>query len=385
MAKRRKIAVLTGGGDCPGLNNAIKNIVLGAYKNYEIEGIAKGWEGPIQIALSKPSSRTKTIETYTLPLGEEEVRRIDRAGGTILMSSRSNPFNYKGNNLSNKVVKFLNNRYQAVIAIGGEDTLGAAGKMAQQGLRIVGVPKTIDKDLCGTEYTLGFDSAVNMIQTLITNLKSTAGSHGMIYFMEAMGRKAGHLTYWGGRSAHVHFMTIPEVETNYQKLFYLIKKRKKSMPLKRGFTLDGLRYTIILISEGTKLKGIGEIRKGEMDPHGNVYLGGVAAYLSNEYIKITGDKDARSWNLGHQQRSGPPSSKDRLMAEALAQRSLELVRSEDFGRMATIEGSFVGDTPLDVVIGRIRILDAQECFDSDSFQPRVSSERIYNEIEVPKQ
>lgn len=383
MAKK-PVGVLTGGGDCPGLNNAIKTIVLGAGKDLPVEGVAKGWDGPIQMATARPSTRIGAIETYTLPLGEEEVRRIDRAGGTILMSSRANPFNYRGKDVSDQVVRFLNNRYHGVIAIGGEDTLGVAGKMARKGLRVVGVPKTIDKDLCGTEYTLGFDSAVNMVQYLVTSLKSTAGSHGMVYFVEAMGRKAGHLTYWGGRSAAVHFMTIPEVETDLKKVFQLIAKRKKSLPLKRGFTLDGLRYTIVLISEGTNIRGLGEVRKGDTDPHGNVYLGGVADYMCNEYIKVTGDTNARSLNLGHLQRSGPPSNKDRLMAEALAQRSLDLVRAGDFGRMANIEGNRVGDTPLDVVVGRIRILDAQECFNSHTYQPIVSAEKLYSEIEVPK-
>jgi ATP-dependent phosphofructokinase / diphosphate-dependent phosphofructokinase len=281
------------------------------------------------------------------------------------------------------VVKFLNSRYHAVVAIGGNDTLGAAGKMAQKGLRVVGVPKTIDKDLCGTEYSLGFDSAVNLIQMLVVNLKSTAGSHGMIYFVEAMGRNAGHLTYWGGRAAHVHFMTIPEIVTDTDKLFALIQNRKKKMPLKRGFNLDGLRYSIVLVSEGARLKGVGEIHKGGVDPHGNVYLGGVADYMCNEYIKQTGDKGARSLNLGHLQRSGSPSNKDGLMAEAFSQRALELVETQGFGRMSSILGNSIGDTPLDVVIGRIRILDAQECFDSETYQPRISSERIYNEIEIP--
>ena len=383
MSRRKKMGILTGGGDCPGLNSAIKRLVLGACHAYDIEGIVKGWEGPIKMALAGSSSRNKAIETYTMPLGAEQVRRLDRAGGTILMSSRANPFKYKDNNVSDQVVKFLNGRYDALIAIGGNDTLGAAGKMAQQGLRVVGVPKTIDKDLCGTEYSLGFDSAVNIIQTLVLYLKSTAGSHGMIYFVESMGRNAGHLTYWAGRSAHVHFMTIPEIVTQGKKLYTLIQNRKKQMPLKRGFTLDGLRYTIILVSEGTRLKSVGEIHKGAIDPHGNVYLGGVADFMCNEYIKQTGDKDARSLTLGHLQRSGPPSSKDGLMAEAFSQRALELIQTGSFGRMSSIMGNSIGDTPLNVVVGRIRILDAQECFDSENYQPRISPERIYNEIEIP--
>ena len=383
MPNRKKLGILTGGGDCPGLNNAIKRLVLGAYHEYDIEGLVMGYEGPVKMALASRSTRSKIIEAYTMPLGPDQVRRLDRAGGTILMSSRTNPFKYKDSDVSEQVVKFLNNRYHAIVTIGGNDTLGAAGKMAQKGLRVVGVPKTIDKDLCGTEYSLGFDSAVNLIQMLVVYLKSTAGSHGMTYFVEAMGRNAGHLTYWGGRSAHVHFMTIPEIVTDTDKLFKLIGHRGKTMPLRRGFNLDGLRYTIVLVSEGTRLKGVGEIHKGGVDPHGNVYLGGVADYMCNEYIKQTGNKNARSLILGHLQRSGPPSNKDGLMAEAFSQRALELVQTEGFGRMSSIMGNSIGDTPLDVVIGRIRILDAQECFDTANYQPRISPERIYNEIEIP--
>jgi ATP-dependent phosphofructokinase / diphosphate-dependent phosphofructokinase len=381
-SKRKKMGILTGGGDCAGLNSAIKRLVLGAYQEYDVEGLVKGWEGPIRMALASNSTRSKTIETYTMPLGPEQVRRLDRAGGTVLMSSRANPFKYKDNDVSEQVIKFLNSRYHTLIAIGGNDTLGAAGKMAQKGLRVVGVPKTIDKDLCGTEYSLGFDSAVNVMQMLVVNLKSTAGSHGMTYFIEVMGRNAGHLAYWGGRAAHVHFMTIPEIVTDSHKLFTLIENRKKKMPLKRGFNLDGLRYTIVLVSEGTRLKGVGEIHKGGVDPHGNVYLGGVADFMCNEYIKQTGDKSARSLTLGHIQRSGPPSNRDGLVAEAFSQRALELVQTGGFGRMSSIMGNSVDDTPLDVVIGRIRILDAQECFDSKNYQPRISPERIFNEIEV---
>jgi ATP-dependent phosphofructokinase / diphosphate-dependent phosphofructokinase len=383
MPNRKKLGILTGGGDCAGLNSAIKRLVLGAYHEYDIEGIVRGWEGPIKMATASRSTRSKIIETYTMPLGVENVRRLDRAGGTILMTSRANPFKYKDGDVSEQVTKFLNSRYHALVAIGGNDTQGAAGKMAQQGLRVVGVPKTIDKDLCGTEYSLGFDSAVNLIQMLVVNLKSTAGSHGMVYFVEAMGRNAGHLTYWGGRAAHVHFMTIPEAATDTNRLFTLIANRKRKMALKRGFNLDGLRYAIVLVSEGTQLKDMGEIHKGGVDPHGNVYLGGVADYMCNEYIKQTGDKNARSLTLGHLQRSGPPSNKDGLMAEAFSQRALALVESEGFGRMSSIMGNSIGDTPMDVVVGRIRILDAQECFDSRNYQPKISPERIYNEIEIP--
>lgn len=381
MAEKPKIAVFTGGGDCPGLNNAIKRIVHGAAGHFDIDGIVQGWQGSISMALNPDA---ETIETFTIPLDVEQVRRIDRQGGTMLMSSRANPYNHDGKDVSDEVLNFLNSRYHAVVAIGGEDTLGAAGKLAKKGLRVVGIPKTIDKDLCGTEYTLGFDSAVNRVTDYVKIMKSTAGSHGMTYFIEVMGRKAGHLTYWGGKAANVHFMTIPEVETDHQRLFSIIQERKKSMPIRRGFTGDGRRYTIVLVSEGTELKGVGSIKKGKVDSHGNMILGGVADYLCAEYIRETKDEDARSPTIGHYQRSGDPSNKDGIMAEMFANRALKLIGSEMFGRIVTAEGAAVGDTPLDVVIGRIRVLDVPKCYNTGTFQPKPLEDQLYHEVEVSK-
>ncbi|MBU1201781.1 MAG: ATP-dependent 6-phosphofructokinase [Nanoarchaeota archaeon] len=374
----KKIAVLTGGGDCPGLNNAIKQIVHSGKDKFEIEGITEGWAGAIKIALGGDR------ETYTLPLNVEQVRRIDRTGGTILMSSRKNPFNYNNQDLSDEVMKFLNENYYALIAIGGEDTLGVAGKLSKKGLRVVGIPKTIDKDLCGTQFTLGFDSAVDIVWKEIEILKSTAGSHGLTYFVEIMGRNAGHLTYWSAVAAGAHFVTIPEVETNYEKLFERISERKKSLPMKRGYTLDGLRYTMIIVSEGTKLRSIGEIKKGKTDDHGNTYLGGVAEFLTKNYTEMTGN-EARAVVLGHIQRGGAPSFQDRIRGRILGEESLKLIRKEYFGRMATIDNYETGDVSLDQIIGRIRVLDADKCYDQEKFRPIIGKEnKIYHEKEIDK-
>ncbi len=374
----KKIAVLTGGGDCPGLNNTIKWIVNSAGNDFEIEGITEGWKGAIKAALGE----NKKI--YTLPLNIEQVRRIDRTGGTILMSSRKNPFNYEDKDVSDEVMKFLNDNYYALIAIGGEDTLGAAGKLSRKGLRVVGVPKTIDKDLCGTQFTLGFDSAVDIIWREVEKLKSTAGSHGQTYFVEAMGRSAGHLSYWSAVSANAHFVTIPEVETDYEKLFEKIAQRKQSLEMKRGYTLDGLRYTITVVSEGTRLKGIGEINKGKKDDHGNHCLGGISEFLASEYTKKTG-YEARSMVFGHIQRGGVPSFQDRIRARLLGEKSTQLIRKEEFGSMATISEDCVGSVPLERVIGRIRVLDADICYDIENFKPVFDrSPKIYHEKEVSK-
>ncbi|MFH1073363.1 MAG: 6-phosphofructokinase [Nanoarchaeota archaeon] len=379
-----KIGVLTGGGDCPGLNNVIK-LLVNESGRFKMEGITEGLKGAILMAID-PS--VKTVSTYTLPMDNDLVSGKDRQGGTMLMSSRANPLNYEGNDVSDAVVDFLNKRYHAVIAIGGEDTLGAAGRLAEKGLRVIGVPKTIDKDLCGTQFSLGYDSALNSISNDLENLISTAGSHGRTYFVEVMGRKAGHLAYWGGHAANAHFITIPEVETDMDMLFQLIRERKEKLKMERGYTLKSGRYTIAVISEGTRLKWKGqetavEILKGKKDPYGNVSLGGVADFLEEEYLKRTGH-ESRSLKLGHLQRGGKPSFHDRILGVRLGHRALELLKADQFGRMVTFNEGIFGDVSLDTVIGRIRIIDAQKCYDAANFRPVITGDRMYHEKEVPK-
>ena len=377
MAAKR-IGVLTGGGDCPGLNNVIKQIVRESTdRGYEVEGLTEGWRGPIMASLGEYD-----VEVVTLPLDLVGVRRINREGGTILMSSRDTPFNYSGNDVSDKVIEFLNNRYYAVITIGGEDTNGAAGKLAQRGLRVVGVPKTVDKDVCETDMTLGFDSALDYVTSELERIRYTAGSHGMVYFVEIMGRNAGHLAYWSAAASNTHFLTIPEVEVDMDLLFEAIVRRKDSLPMERGYTRDGRRYAIVAVAEGTRLKGIGEIRKGREDPSGNIYLGGIADYLSQNFNDRT-DYDSRSLVLGHLQRSGPPTTDDRLLGIFFGTKAVELVENESFRRMVSLRGTDVTDVSLDVVIDRMRVLDAERCYDAANFKPTPKGS-LYQEIELGK-
>jgi len=384
----KKIAVLTGGGDCPGLNNAIKQIVVSAQGKYEVEGITEGWEGAIQLALH---NNEKTRSIYTTPLNEETVRRIDREGGTILMSSRANPFKYpmivEGKkaivDVSQEVLRFLNNSYHAVGSIGGEDTQKVAGILSGKGARVVAIPKTIDKDLCGTQFTLGFDTAVNNVTNVLNDLRSTAGSHGMTYFVQIMGRRAGHLTYHSGIASNVHFMTIPEIETDMDRLFSLIQEHKlhEKYP---GYHRDGKRYTIVAVAEGTRLKGVGEIIEDKtLDPHGNPMLGGVARYMMQQYIKMTGDKNARELVLGHIPRSGPPSCQDRIRGKFAGVKALELISRDEFGRMVSLGTDGTGDVPLIDVVDKIRVLDAQVCFDLDHYRPHLN-QKFYHEREISK-
>ncbi|MBN2567344.1 6-phosphofructokinase [Candidatus Woesearchaeota archaeon] len=377
---KRVIGILTGGGDAPGLNNAIKQVVNSAAGEFIIEGITEGWKGAIMM------TKGEDPRVYTLPLITNQVRRIDRTGGTILMSSRANPFNYGGEDLSDKVAGFLSERYHAVIALGGEDTLGAAGKLYAKGLDIIGIPKTIDKDLCQTRFTLGFDTATNIIKDHVISLKTPAGSHGEVYFIEAMGRNAGHLTYWGGIGANAHFITIPEAEIDAERLIEAIERRRGSLVKRRGYSLDGLRYTIVVVSEGTRFSGVGQITKKTIDPHGNQELGDglVALYLQRKYKELTGCT-AKTEVIGRRQRGGSPSAYDNLLGILLGQKGVDLIRHGDFGRMATFNGETVGDVPLESVIDKIRILDADKVYDPKRYRPIIAANnRLYHEIEVSK-
>lgn len=375
---KRKIGVLTGGGDCPGLNNAVKQVVETATeRGYEVEGLTEGWKGAIMAALGE-----LPIETVTLPLNPISVRKINREGGTRLMSSRETPFNYKKMDVSDLVIKFLNDRYYSVITIGGEDTNGSSGKAARKGLRVVGIPKTIDKDLCGTDITLGFESAVDYVTKQLERLRSTAGSHGMTYFVEIMGRRAGHLAYWSAVGDDSEFLTIPEAEIDMDLLFERIVKRRESMPMERGYTMDGRRYNIVAVAEGTKIKGLGEIRQGKKDNSGNIYVGGIADYLTKEFEART-KYEARPLVLGHLQRAGSPVPRDRLLGRFFGIKAIELIEKGDFGYMVSLRGSEVGKVSLDRVIDRMRILDAERCYDSSNFRPILRGS-FNHEIEVDK-
>jgi 6-phosphofructokinase len=389
MAKR-KIAVFTGGGDCPGLNNAIKQVVKSAKEagnDYDVDGITEGWLGACEISLHDDP---ETTSIFTASQDVLTVRRIGREGGTKLMTSRANPFKYTSvdksvvkEDISDLVLKTLNDRYYAVIAIGGEDTLGAAGKLAAKGLRVVGIPKTIDKDLCGTQFTLGFSSALDSASSDLDKVRSSAGSHGMVYFVEIMGRRAGHLTYHSGIASNVHFMTIPEVETDLDKLFSRIEERKfkERYP---GYHLDGRRYTLVAVAEGTNIKGIGEIvQSKELDAHGNPKLGSVATLITQEYIKRTGDDNARDIAFKYLVRSGRPSAQDKTRGKQTGTKAIELINKGSFGRLVSLAIDRTTDVPLIDVVDKIRILDAQVCFDKDNYQP-IITDIYYPEREVDK-
>ena len=282
--ERKRIGVLTGGGDCAGLNSAIKWVVKTALDDRlqrtrkiqcEVVGIRDGWKGLVSPEGDEdfPSSRIGVLT-------EEMVRTWDRYGGTNLGTSRTNPYDPK-NNRSETVLKNIERlRLDYLVAIGGEDTLGVAHKLYLEGVKVVGIPKTIDKDLSGTDYTLGFETAVNVITEEVDRLRTTAGSHRRIFVVETMGRHAGWLALEGGESSGAYIILIPEYDFEIEKINELLMEGRRK----------GARYEIIVVAEGAKPAGASEITKEEgLDSFGHQMLGGVGEFLAKEISRIDED------------------------------------------------------------------------------------------------
>ena len=311
-----RIGVLTGGGDCPGLNAVIRAVVrkgVGVY-GHEFVGYRDGWRGP--------------LEGDSRPLGVPEVRGILPRGGTILGSSRTNPFKEEGgpqrvaDNLAAAGVDGL-------IAIGGEDTLGAASRLhAEAGIPIVGVPKTIDNDLGATDYTFGFDTAVNIAMEAIDRLHTTADSHHRVLIVEVMGRHAGWIAFHAGLAGGANVILIPEQQFDVEKVCDLVGRRFES------------RFApILVVAEGAEpVGGMPDRDEAPVDAFGHVRLGGIAHWLEGEIESRTG-KEARATVLGHVQRGGTPTAFDRVLATRFGLHAIDAAHGGRWGTMAALRGT----------------------------------------------
>jgi 6-phosphofructokinase 1 len=357
-----KIAVLTGGGDCPGLNGAVKWVTKTALDplleekrpvRFEVIGIREGWRGLVEVDPDDPASMSEHI----VPLNEEIVRTWDRYGGTNLGTSRTNPFNPRKDR-SDKVVENIRKLgIDVVVAIGGEDTLGVAYKLYKLGVKTVGIPKTIDSDLVGTEYSLGFDSAVNIIMEEIDRLRTTAGSHNRIFVVETMGRHAGWLALHGGECSGAYIILIPEHPFDMERVCNLLQER-------RG---REVQYSIIVASEGAKLDGVQEFYKDEkLDEFGHRSLGGIAARIADEIQQRTG-LEARYVTLSHLQRGGSPSARDRLMARWFGIAAVDMILNEDYGRMVSYLHGEITSVPLKEIIEKLRVVDVNKYYDTERY------------------
>jgi phosphofructokinase-like protein len=310
-----RVGVLTGGGDCPGLNAVIRAIVrkgVGEY-GYEFVGFRDGWRGP--------------LENVTSPLGIPQVRGILPRGGTVLGSSRTNPFTVE-NGVERITDNLKANDVDALIAIGGEDTLGVATKLSDLGVNVVGVPKTIDNDLSGTDFTFGFDTAVNIATEAIDRLHTTAESHHRVLVVEVMGRHAGWIALHSGLAGGANIILIPERPFEIDKVCKLVEQRFQ------------LQYApIIVVAEGAMpAEGTMSTVEGEEDAFGHVRLRGIGDRLAGEIESRTG-KESRAVVLGHIQRGGTPTAFDRWLATRFGLHAIEAVHDGDFGKMVALRGT----------------------------------------------
>lgn len=333
--KQKQIAIITGGGDAPGLNAVIKGIVVKAkFLGYDILGFKLGWKG-----LMEDSAYGK--------LDLDEVENIHMTGGTILGSSRINPYKIEGG--EKKIIQSLEkNNCDYLIAIGGDDTLGVANKLSKAGVKVVGIPKTIDNDLSGTDCTFGFDTAINRAMEQIENLHTTAKSHDRVIVVEIMGRHAGWLTLDSGLAGGAHYIIIPEEKFDIEDVCNLIQKRKK----------QNKNYSIIAVSEGALPKNEEWFKaEEEKDLFGNIILKkrNIAEHLAKEIEKRTGI-ETRHVVLGHTQRAGSPTAFDRVLGLRLGTKAVELIDQNDFGKMVNLQGIEIQSISLEEASSRNRVL-----------------------------
>lgn len=331
-----KIGILTGGGDCPGLNSVIRAVVRKAImEGYTVIGIRNGWKG--------------LIEDDTIALNINSVSGILPKGGTILGTSRTNPYKKEGD-LQNLTENYRKLGLDALIAVGGEDTLGVAAKLIKDGItNIVGVPKTIDNDLSCTDYTFGFDTAINTAMECIDKLHTTAESHHRIIVVEVMGRYAGWIATEAGIAGGADIILIPELPIDIEEVCGLIKKRHQR----------GKLFSIVVVAEGAKFKEGTLVKQEEkLDEFGHIRLGGIGENLAGEIEKKTGF-ETRVSVLGHIQRGGTPTAFDRVLATRFGVRAVELVKDKKFARMVALVGNKIIDVPLEDAVSALKTVDKE--------------------------
>jgi ATP-dependent phosphofructokinase / diphosphate-dependent phosphofructokinase len=339
-----RIGVLTGGGDCPGLNAVIRAVVRKgvAVHGFEFVGFRNGWKGP--------------LEGVTMELGIPQVRGILPRGGTILGSSRTNPFKIDGG-VEQVKDNLASTGVDALVAIGGEDTLGVATKLADLGVNVVGVPKTIDNDLSGTDFTFGFDTAVNIASEAIDRLHTTAESHHRALVVEVMGRHAGWIALHAGMSGGANVVLIPEVPFDIDEVCDLVKKRFET------------QYSpIIVVAEGAVPREGGDMTlvSGEIDAFGHVRLGGIGDRVAAEIEQRTG-AEARAVVLGHVQRGGTPTAFDRWLATRFGLHAIDAVADQDFGKMVALRGTDIVRVPLIEGTGELKLVSPAEYAEAQVF------------------
>lgn len=329
-----RVGLLTGGGDCPGLNAVIYAAVRKGIFHYgdEFIGFLEGWRG--------------VLENKTIPLTLEKVDGIQLRGGTILHSSRTNVRKVEGG-IAKCVEVLKANKIDALIALGGDDTQSVTNALCEAGVPGVGVPKTIDNDLNGTDACFGFDTAVSIATEAIDRLHTTADAHNRVIVCEVMGRDAGWIAMTAGVAGGAHAILVPEKQINLDHVCALLKYNHD----------HGKKYGIVVVAEGAKLPGGGQSTKGtKVDSFGHAILSGIGQQLAELIEEKTG-YETRSVNLGHTQRGGVPTAYDRMLAQRYGLAAIDMVHAGKFGRMAVLRGTEIKDISIAEAISKNRRVD----------------------------
>jgi 6-phosphofructokinase len=383
MAGTKKLGILTGGGDVPGLNPAIKAVVEKAIdEGWEVIGIRRGWGGLLHCNLDSPQARKNLF----VPLARTTVRTIDRTGGTFLHTSRTNPQRVKASDVPDflegtvqpveaegtepiydftahvlSVLEFL--EVEALVPIGGDDTLSYAARLHHEGFPVVAIPKTMDNDVYGTDYCIGFSTAVTRSVGFITNLRTPSGSHERIAIVELFGRNSGETSLIAAYLADVDRAIISEVPFDIQKLALLLVQDKYNNPS---------NYAIMTISEGARELGGGLVHyDGDEDAYGHKKLGGIGAVTGEKLKEITGENVIYQ-QLGYLMRSGAPDSLDRMVAVSYGQLAMDLIAQGRSGRMVALRDGMYTHVPLNRVISGTKRVDVDEMYDVEQYRPNIA-------------
>lgn len=369
-----RIAVLTGGGDVPGLNPCIKALVNRALDNgYEILGVRRGWRGLVQF---NPDDDTANDE-WVHPLDRSDVRRVDRSGGTFLHTSRTNPLNIK----KADVPEFLRSDHQAekndltphvmrvveklgidcLLPIGGDDTLSYGEHLSRQGVRVIGIPKTMDNDVYGTDYCIGFSTAVTRSVEFVHALRTSAGSHERIAVVELFGRNSGETSLIAAYLAGVDRALISEVPFDIDRVARFISEDKRSNPS---------NYAMLTISEGAHPLEGQIVERGQEDAYGHRKLGGIGQWVGEE-LKVRTGQNIIYQQLGYLMRSGAPDSLDLMVAANFAQMAMSLVERGESGRLVCLQRGVYSDVPLSTIMQGKKRVNVPELYDVDCYRPKV--------------
>jgi len=341
-----RVGVLTGGGDSPGINAALRSIVrFGARRDVEVIGFLEGWRGP--------------MENLVQPMTLADVSGILHIGGTILGSSRTNPFNEPEG--PEKVVETMQvNGIDCLIAIGGDDTMGVAHRLAEHGVKAIGIPQTIDNDIAHTDYALGFFSALEAITDALDRLHTTAASHHRVLILEVMGRDAGWLSLLGGVAGGADVILIPEEHFNVDTIFQQIKRREQQKK----------RFSIVIVAEGATPESLGGgqvVDEAEVDAFGHMRLGGVGQYIANQLSERM-HMPVRVTNLAYLQRGGSPAPFDRILATRFGAATIEFALKGTFDVMMALHGMKIEAVPLGDALGVPRPVPEELLYLIDLFE-----------------